>query len=110
MLLYLTTLHLAKFLNEYVPIMQEGKNNMASLIALDYLKYPNFLCKNYIMNVLDNALYSLYCSKKYVKELWESLEKKYKTEDTRTKKFIVRKFLDYKIVYSKMVISQVQKL
>lgn len=40
----------------------------------------------------------------------DSLEKKYKIEDVRTKKFIVVKFLDYEMVYSKMVISQVLEL
>ncbi|GJR75334.1 hypothetical protein Tco_0087699 [Tanacetum coccineum] len=44
------------------------------------------------------------------KELWESLERKYKTEDTSTKKFVVARFLDYKMVDSKNVITQVQDL
>ncbi|GJT33759.1 hypothetical protein Tco_0924178 [Tanacetum coccineum] len=44
------------------------------------------------------------------KELWESLERKYKTEDAGTKKFMVAQFLDYKMVDSKNVISQVQDL
>lgn len=110
MLFYLTTLNLAKFLNEDPPAIQEGENNRASLIALDAWKHSDFLCKNYILNGLDNALYGVYCYKKSAKELWESLEKKYKTEDAGTKKFIVGKFLDYKMVDSKTVISQVQEL
>ncbi|GJX14744.1 reverse transcriptase domain-containing protein [Tanacetum coccineum] len=44
------------------------------------------------------------------KELWESLERKYKTEDAGTKKFVVARFLDYKMVDSKSVVSQVQDL
>nr|GEV08330.1 hypothetical protein [Tanacetum cinerariifolium] len=40
------------------------------------------------------------------KELWESLECKYKTEDTATKKFVVACFLDYKMVDSKNMITQ----
>ncbi|GKE61817.1 hypothetical protein Tco_1512184, partial [Tanacetum coccineum] len=44
------------------------------------------------------------------KKLWESLECKYKTEDAGTKKFVVARFLDYKMVDSKNVISQVQDL
>ncbi|KAL2461443.1 Uncharacterized protein Adt_44863 [Abeliophyllum distichum] len=35
MLFYLTTLNLAKFLNEDPPAIQEGENNRASFIALD---------------------------------------------------------------------------
>ncbi|XP_069150404.1 uncharacterized protein [Solanum lycopersicum] len=37
-------------------------------------------------------------------------EKKYKTEDAGMKKFIVTKFLDYKMIDSKTVITQVQEL
>ncbi|GJZ36969.1 hypothetical protein Tco_0583160 [Tanacetum coccineum] len=40
----------------------------------------------------------------------ESLERKYKIEDAGTKKFLVAHFLDYKMVDSKNVISQVQDL
>ncbi|KAK3035426.1 hypothetical protein RJ639_032851 [Escallonia herrerae] len=43
------------------------------------------------------------------KALWESLERKYKTEDAGSKKFVVGKFLDIKMVDSKTVISQVQE-
>ncbi|GKB12734.1 retrotransposon protein, putative, ty1-copia subclass, partial [Tanacetum coccineum] len=42
--------------------------------------------------------------------IWESLERKYKIEDAGTKKFMVAHFLDYKMVDSKNVISQVQDL
>ncbi|CAL2238496.1 unnamed protein product [Prunus armeniaca] len=44
------------------------------------------------------------------KELWESLEKKYKTEDAGSKKFVVGKFLDFKMVDSKPVVNQVEDL
>nr|GEV79533.1 hypothetical protein [Tanacetum cinerariifolium] len=40
----------------------------------------------------------------------ESLERKYKTEDAGIKKFVIARFLDYKMVDSKNVISQVQDL
>ncbi|KAK3032956.1 hypothetical protein RJ639_036127 [Escallonia herrerae] len=43
------------------------------------------------------------------KALWESLEKKYKTEDASKKKFVVGKFLDFKMVDSKAVMNQVQE-
>ena len=59
------------------------------------------------MNVLTSFLYNVYSDKKTAKELWESLDQKYKTEDARVKKFVMDRFLDYKIVYSKTVVSQV---
>ncbi|GJW93194.1 hypothetical protein Tco_0172866 [Tanacetum coccineum] len=68
MFFYLTTLNLARFLNETAP------HTMT------------------------------------VKELWESLERKYKTKNAGTKKLVVAHFLDYKMDDSKNVITQVQDL
>ncbi|XP_073133885.1 uncharacterized protein [Henckelia pumila] len=80
MLFYLTTLNLARFLSEDAPKLKE------------------------------DLLYNVYCEKKTAKELWESLNRKYKTEDAGAKKFLVGRFLDFKIVDSKPVISQVQEI
>ena len=52
----------------------------------------------------------MYCAFNTIRELWESLDKKYKTEDAGLKKFVVGKFQDYKMLDSKIVISQVQDL
>ncbi|CAL9000416.1 unnamed protein product, partial [Prunus brigantina] len=65
---------------------------------------------NYILNGLSDALYNVYSPIQTAKALWESLDKKYRTEDAGMKKFIVSRFLDYKMVDSKTVISQVQEL
>ena len=54
--------------------------------------------------------YNVYSMKKSSQELWESLDKKYKTEDAGNKKFVVGQFLDYKMVDSKTVVSQVQEI
>ena len=59
------------------------------------------LCKNYVMNGLSDSLYNVYIRKKIAKELCESLDRKYKTEDASTKTFVIGRFLDYKIVDSK---------
>ncbi|GJZ53546.1 pol polyprotein [Tanacetum coccineum] len=73
-------------------------------------KYSDFLCHNYVLNGLVDSLYNVYCKTTTAKELWESLERKYKIEDASTKKFAVACFLDYKMVDSKNVITQVQDL
>nr|GEV85297.1 Pol polyprotein [Tanacetum cinerariifolium] len=69
-----------------------------------------FLCHIYVLNGLVDSLYNVYCKTKTAKELWESLERKYKTKDDGTKKFVVARFLDYKMVDSKNVITKVQDL
>ena len=62
------------------------------------------------MNALTDSLYNVYIYKKKAKELWESLDQKYKTEDARAKKFVMGRFLDNKMVDSKTVVSQIQDL
>ncbi|XP_038979855.1 uncharacterized protein LOC120109980 [Phoenix dactylifera] len=104
MLFYLTTLNLAKFLSEDSP----SKNGEDEAVVEAWNK-SDFLCKNYILNGLDNTLYNVYSPMKTAKELWESLDKKYKAEDAGLKKFIVGRFLEYKMVDSKTVVSQVQE-
>ena len=62
------------------------------------------------MNDLTDSLYNVYSNKKTTKELWESVDRKYKTEDVRAKKFDVGCFLNYKMEDSKTVVNQVQEL
>ena len=106
MLFYLTTLNLPKVLHEDAPTLKEGETDKQIVETIEAWKHSNFLCKNYILNWLNNTMYNVYSQVKTAKELWESLAKKYKIEDAGMKKFIVGKFLDYKIVDSKTVTNQ----
>ena len=110
MLFYLTTLNLARFLTEEPPKLSEGETDMQVVNAVDAWKHSDFLCRNYVMNGLHDSLYNVYCAIKTAKELWESLDRKYKTEDAGAKKFVVGRFLDFKMVDSRTVISQVQEI
>ncbi|KZV52213.1 hypothetical protein F511_07168 [Dorcoceras hygrometricum] len=110
MLFYLTTLNLARFLTEEVPTLKEREHNAESVSAVEAWNHSDFLCRNYVLNGLSDALYNVFCEKKTAKELWESLDRKYKTEDAGAKKFLFGRFLDFKMQDSKPVISQVQEL
>ena len=77
---------------------------------MDAWKHSDFLCRNYVMNALTDSLYNVNSDKITTKELWESLDQKYNTEDARAKKFVGGRFLDYKMVDSKTMVSQVQEL
>ncbi|XP_073124067.1 uncharacterized protein [Henckelia pumila] len=109
-LFYLTTLNLSRFFKEDPPIVVEGDSDTERRTVVDAWNHNDFLCRNYIFNGLDDTLYSVYSSVKTAKELWDSLEKKYKTEDAGIKKFVVGKFLDFKMIDSKTVMSQVQEI
>ncbi|KAL5582887.1 hypothetical protein UlMin_015329 [Ulmus minor] len=110
MLFYLTTLNLARFLTENAHVLKEDEQDIQSISAVDAWKQSDFLCRNYVLNSLIDSLYNVYSDKKMAKELWESLDRKYKSEDAGSKKFVVGRFLDYKMVDSKSVIGQVQEI
>ena len=92
MLFYLTTLGLAKYLTEDAPVVAELEPDPVKVEAHTAWKNSDFMCKNYILNGLDNSLYNVYCTVATSKQLWLALEKKYKTEDAGMKKFIIGKF------------------
>ncbi|GJS01455.1 retrovirus-related pol polyprotein from transposon TNT 1-94 [Tanacetum coccineum] len=96
--------------NTVEPPAEGQSSNAQAMEAVEAWKHSDFLCHNYVLNGLIDPLYNVYCKTTTAKELWESLERKYKTEDAGTKKLMVAQFLDYKMVDSKNVISQVQDL
>ena len=110
MLFYLTTMNLVRFLTENAPKLREDELDIQVFNIMDVWKHSNFLCTNYVMNGLADFLYNVYSNNKTTKELWASLDQKYKTKDVEAKKFIVDRFLDYKMVDSKTVVRQVQEL
>ena len=98
----LTTLHLTKFLQEDA---QEPGTDRDSVLVVDVWTQGDFLCRNYILNGLNDSLYNIYSLITTAKKLWASLDKKYKTEDADTKKIIVGQFLEYKMVDNKTAVS-----
>ena len=76
MLFYLTTLNLACFLQEDAPALKGNEIDRQVVAAVEAWKHADFLCRNYLLNGLDNTLYNVYCAFNTARELWESLEKK----------------------------------
>ncbi|KAK6149322.1 hypothetical protein DH2020_016847 [Rehmannia glutinosa] len=110
MMFYVTTLGLSRFVKEETPAVGDEESENERRIVVDTWHNSDFLCRNYILNGLDDILYNVYSSFKTSKELWDSLDKKYKIEDVGAKKFVVGKLLDYKMVDTKTVISQIQEI
>lgn len=108
-LFYLATLNLVHVLKEECPKAPEQPTKK-TFNAIEAWKHSNFLCRNYILNGLIDSLYNVYSSFTTTRGLWEALEKKYKTKDAGTKKFIVGKFLDFKMIDSITIINQVEEL
>ena len=59
---------------------------------------------------MDDSLYDIYSTFATAREIWESLANKYKTEVACSKKFVIGKFLNFKMVDTKSVIKQVEEL
>ncbi|XP_075083230.1 uncharacterized protein LOC142166984 [Nicotiana tabacum] len=110
MLFYLTTLSLQRFIKEDPPVMAENTPDDERLVVTKAWKHSDFLCKNYILSCLEDGLYNVYSVMETSKALWNALEKKYMTEDARLKKFVAARFLDFKMIDTRSVITQVQEL
>jgi len=78
---YLIMLNLVKYLLKTCPIIFPNEQDVTMLRASKARKYGDFICPNCILNCLVNFLCNVYCNIEIDKQLWESLEKKYKTED-----------------------------
>ncbi|XP_050379990.1 uncharacterized protein LOC126797398 [Argentina anserina] len=118
MLFYLTTLNVANVLTTETPTVLVGEGDNAPTAAqqaenkkaIDSWETNEFLCMNYILNALDDSLYDIYSTFKTARELWQSLESKYKTEVACSKKFVIGKFLNFKMSDAKSVVKQVEEL
>ncbi|XP_076934880.1 uncharacterized protein LOC143601320 [Bidens hawaiensis] len=60
---------------------EEGADVQATS-ALDDWTHSEYLCLNYVLNGLVDELYNVYCKIPSAKELWDTLEYKYKTKNT----------------------------
>ncbi|CAM8943434.1 unnamed protein product [Rhodiola kirilowii] len=107
---YLSQLGLGRYLTEETPTVAEGETDNQVLIAYNAWKDAEYLCRNYMMNCLSDVLYKVYKSKSSAKELWVALDRKYRTENAGSKKYLVGRFLEFSMVDSKTVTSQVHEL
>ncbi|CAM8934624.1 unnamed protein product [Rhodiola kirilowii] len=107
---YLTQIGFARYLTEVTPRVAENETDNQVLMAYNAWKDAEYLCRNYVLNGLNDVLYKVYCTKTSAKELWESLDRKYRTENAGSRKYIVGRFLEFQMVDSKTVNSQVQDL
>ena len=103
-------MNLANITREDGPKATTDPPTREMLLTIEAWMQSDFLCRNYILNRLENNLYDIYSSYKTAKEVWEMLEKKYKTEDAGAKKFVIGKFLKYNMADTKTVIKQVEEI
>ena len=78
------------------------------LQVLTYRCIPTSSAKGYILGPLIDPLYCVDCEIPTAKELWKSMDKKYRGEDDGCQKYVVVKFCDFKMVDSKPIMDQVE--
>lgn len=74
MLFYLTTLSLARFLKEDPPTIPVNKVDPKKRATLDAWNQSDFLCMNYILKRLENALYNVYFQVKILGNAQEEVQ------------------------------------
>jgi hypothetical protein len=72
-------------------------------IALALWKENDYLCKNFILNGLNDELYDYYSRHENAKQVWDALEKKYDTEKAGAKKYAVSRYLKFQMNDEKSV-------
>ena len=100
---WLSTVSLQKLTSKDTQVSADDMPERELFMIIEALKHVDFLCKGYILSALEDDLYNVYSAITTLKELLDALEKKYKTEDACLKKFVVAKFLDYKMVEVKLL-------
>ncbi|XP_070056569.1 uncharacterized protein [Nicotiana tomentosiformis] len=90
----------------------EVATNEATSIREQILKWQDddYLCKNYILEAMTNKYYDQYFAKcKSAKELWDTLQAFYLSEEASLKKFLVSNYMKFKMIDDKSITDQVQK-
>ncbi|CAM8911057.1 unnamed protein product [Rhodiola kirilowii] len=60
---YLTQLGFARYLTENTPMVAENETDHQVLMAYNAWKDAEYLCRNYLLNSLNDVLYKVYCTK-----------------------------------------------
>ncbi|GJY73269.1 zinc finger, CCHC-type containing protein [Tanacetum coccineum] len=94
------------------PIPEDGGDDPIMEQVRMRAKWDNddYVCRGLILNGMSDSLFDIYENVESSKELWDSLEAKYKTGDASSKKFIISNFINYKMTYSRPVLEQYNKL
>ncbi|CAM8905145.1 unnamed protein product [Rhodiola kirilowii] len=106
---YLTQLELARYLTEEAPSVFDEEYDPQVVMAFNTWKDGDCMCRNYVLNSLNDTCTMCIVSKARLRSggnLWIGNT----TKDAGSKKYILGRFLEFQMVDSKTVSSQVQEL
>ena len=105
----LTTLNLAYVMKTPYPEEQENET-LAHTQERTKWENDDYICKGHVLNALADSLFDIYQLVEIAKELWDTLEAKYLTENATGKKFLVCHFMKYSMVDNKPVMDQFHEI
>ena len=105
----LTTLNVVYVLTAPYPEEKEDETLEETRVMMKF-ENDDYICKGHILNALSDALFDVCSNTETAKEMWDSLEGRYLTEDATSKKFLVSQFMSYKMVDNKSVIDQLHEM
>jgi hypothetical protein len=70
----------------------------------------DYICEGCICNDVVDSLFDIYQSKSTAKDVWDVLEAKYLLEDATSKKCLVSKFMNYKMINVRPIIEQFHEI
>nr|GEW50180.1 zinc finger, CCHC-type [Tanacetum cinerariifolium] len=93
-------------------ILEDGGDDAIVEQTKKRAKWDNddYVCIGLILRGMSDYLFDIYQNIKSSKEPWDSLKAKYMAEDASSKKFIVSNFTNYKMMDSRPVMEQYNKL
>ncbi|KAL5550601.1 hypothetical protein UlMin_000777 [Ulmus minor] len=108
----LTALKIIYILNPDLPPLPKTTDEYTDEIkaARKQMEGDELICRGHILNALSDRLYDLYTNTKSSKEIWTTLEFKYKANEEGTKKFLFSKYFDFKFLDDKSFLLQIHEL
>ena len=108
----LTALKIAYVLDQILSKLLEPTDNDSDQLKVERKKREEdeVVCRGHVLNTLSDCLYDLFTSMKSSKEIWETLEFKYKTEKQGANKFLIMKYFEFSMVDNISAMDQVHEL
>lgn len=105
----IATLKVVYVLNTPRPEEEEGEE-IGRIRERQKWDNDDYICRGHILNGMSDALFDVYQNEATAKELWEKLEARYMVEDATSKKFLVSRFNNYKMVDDRSVMEQLHEI
>ncbi|KAL0367431.1 UNVERIFIED_CONTAM: hypothetical protein Sradi_3633200 [Sesamum radiatum] len=87
---------------------QNGTDRPNVDLKVKYEK-DNKTVKGHLLNHMNNTLFDLFINQKSAKEIWNTLETRYRGDDAGRKKYVVGKWLQFRMTNDKQIIDQVHE-